>query len=613
MSANAKVVDQDYEVARLHALRQLDLLDTPPSENFDRITRMASQLFGLPIAAVSLTDTDRQWFKSRVGVDHWSLPRDKAPCAEVADCARPLIVPDLLEHELYRDSPLAASGIRYYAGAPLLTRQGYSLGAMCVLGTEPRETSPEELRLLADLASMVMAQIELQHAMGHVDPVTGLPNRAQFVDDLSDLARDRPEGERRLLVLADIATMEQLDEAARVLGPAYVDGLAREGGRRIAEAIGPVRKVYHVAATQMAFLSLPGVEERAYLDHLGYMLGALRSDADSRFVTSTAVGVVPFALGAIDGDDLLRRASSAAQDARATLSRVGLYSPEVDRGHRRRFTLLNDFGEALAGADQLRLVFQPRVDARSHECLGAEALLRWRHPRLGDIAPGEFIPLVERTALARETTEWVLDAALAQAARWRTLGLDLKLSVNMSAANLDEADFPERLAAKLAHHALPPSCLELELTESAMMIDSSKALELMARIADMGVDLAIDDFGTGYSSLSYLQQLPARVLKIDQSFMRDLDADERKRMLVRTMVELAHKFDYRVVGEGIETEQVLHILALSGCDEAQGYLFARPLESGDFEQWVGRWSPDMRSRRQDARQPASGAADRRHA
>ena len=576
----------NYETERLHALRQLDLLDTAPSESFDRITRMASRVFGLPIAAVSLTDSDRQWFKSRVGVDHCSLPRDKAPCAQVADQARLLIIPDLLTDEYYSDSPLARSGVRYYAGAPLLTRQGYSLGAMCVLGTEPRETSDEEMQALADLAAMVMAQIELQHAMGHVDPVSGLPNRAQFLDDLSDLARDRPAGERRFLVLADFATVEQLDEVVRVMGPGFVDGLAREAARKIGEAIGPSRKLYHVSATQMAFLSSPGVEEAPYLELLGRALKTIRSDVGSRFVTTTAVGVVPFTLRNAVGDDILRQAYSAAQDARRLQTPVSLYSPELDQGHQRRFTLLNDFGEALARGDQLRLVFQPRVDVRSRACVGAEALLRWRHPTLGDISPAEFIPLVERTALARQTTEWVLEQGIAQAARWRASGMTLKLSVNVSAANLEEDDFLNRLRSKLAAHALPPSCLELELTESAMMSDSVKATALMSRISAIGVDLAIDDFGTGYSSLSYLQQLPAQVLKIDRSFMHGIATEDRERVLVRTMIELAHKLDYRVVAEGVETAEVLDVLEQSGCDEVQGYFFATPLSPSDFEAWL---------------------------
>lgn len=404
------------EGARLDALRQLDLLDTAPSEAFDRITRMAGQIFNLPVAAVSLTDMDRQWFKSRIGVDHASIPRDKAPCAQVAETANLLVVPDLLADRFYSDSPLARSGVRFYAGAPLTTREGFGLGAMCVLGMEPRQASASELASLMDLAAMVMAQIELQHAFGRIDPISGMPNRIQFIEDLEDLARDRPQCEQRIAVLVDLASPEQLGQAVRAVGPSYVDDMVQEASRTIRSAIGPARKAYHVGATQFALLAPPGVVEQSYVALLTQMLAAIRNVASSRFVTTTTIGVAPLTLGTIKPCDVLRMANSAAQDARRLASRVGVYSPTQDQGHHRRFLLLNEFGAALETSSQLRLVYQPRIDLASGACVSAEALLRWRHPTLGEISPGEFMPLVEQTSMARATTAWVLDAAMKQLA-----------------------------------------------------------------------------------------------------------------------------------------------------------------------------------------------------
>lgn len=206
------------EEGRLDALRQLNLLDTSPSESFDRITRMASQIFGLPVAAVSLTDSDRQWFKSRVGITHMSIPRDRAPCARVAESTEIVLIPDLLADECYATSILAGQGVRFYAGAPLTTREGYGLGALCVLGTEPRNATPAEMSALNDLAQIVMSQIELQHAFGRIDPLSGLPNRTQFLDDLEDLGRNET-GSRRLAVLIELARAEQLNNGVRVMAP----------------------------------------------------------------------------------------------------------------------------------------------------------------------------------------------------------------------------------------------------------------------------------------------------------------------------------------------------------------------------------------------------------
>jgi EAL domain-containing protein (putative c-di-GMP-specific phosphodiesterase class I) len=266
--------------------------------------------------------------------------------------------------------------------------------------------------------------------------------------------------------------------------------------------------------------------------------------------------------------------------------RVGLFSSTQDAAHRRRFVLLDAFAEALERPEQLRLVFQPRIDLASGRCIGAEALLRWRHPALGDISPAEFMPLVEQTAMARPTTAWVVEQAMAQLAVWRRAGLDLRLSVNVSATNLTEPDFAERVREGLARHGLEANGLELELTESAVMADAGQALEVLEALAGMGLQLAIDDFGTGYSSLSYLQRLPVHVVKIDRSFVQGVAEDGRRRSLVSAMITLLQELGYRVVAEGVETGAVLDLLAGQGCDEAQGYLIGRPMAAEALDAWL---------------------------
>ena len=575
---------QDEE-ARLDALYQLNLLDTPPSASFDRITRMASQIFNLPISAVSLTDRDRQWFKSRVGVEHSSIPRDKAPCAQVAATNETLVIPDLLADDCYAESVLAGTGVRFYAGVPLTTREGFGLGSLCVLGTEPRMVSELEMAGLSDLADMVMSQIEMQHAFGRVDPLSGFPNRTQFLDDLEDLGRDTP-GQRRYAILLDLARNDQLSNGLRVLGPSFVDDMVQDAARTLRAALGAGRTAYHVAATQFAFLSPPEPERDAYLALLGSMLSNAQSASRVRFAMTTAIGVTPVILGETNPRDVLRTSYSAAQDARASDNAVGLYAPAEDSVHGRKFALLNDFGAALDEPDQLRLVFQPRIDLASGQCIGAEALLRWRHPLLGEVSPGEFIPIVEQTSLAKPTTAWVLDAAMEQQGAWQKEGLDLQLSINVSATNLEESDFAQRVQLYLLKHRLRPEAIELEVTESAVMENGGRAMAQLHALNAADVPLAIDDFGTGYSSLAYLQRLPARVVKIDQSFVRNLAEDEREQALVRSMVTLSHDLGYRVVAEGVETAAVATILADMGCEEAQGYHFARPMEAVDFRHWL---------------------------
>jgi len=247
---------------------------------------------------------------------------------------------------------------------------------------------------------------------------------------------------------------------------------------------------------------------------------------------------------------------------------------------------LKDFCDAFDLPGELRLVYQPRIDFASGQCCGAEALLRWTHPKLGDVSPNEFIPIVEQTALMRPVTTWVLDKALEQLAVWHASGIDLQLSINVSAANLDETDFVERVQLYLLKHRVRPEFLELEVTESAMMCDPVVALARLRALADLGIRIALDDFGTGHSSLAHLQRFPISVVKIDRSFVQSLDREvDQAGILVRTMIQLSHGLGHRVVAEGVETPRTAEILDALGCDEAQGYHYARPLEQQDFEWW----------------------------
>jgi len=578
--------EDGYELQRLEALHELELLDTPPAEAFDRITRLAAQLFGLPISAVSLTDTDRQWFKSRVGVSHQAIPREKAPCAQVTDTGSILVIPDLLDDDCYRDSQLAHSGIRFYAGAPLVTDSGFTLGAMCVLGTEPRQASAAEIASLSDLAGMVMAQIELQHALGRIDPISGQPNRKQFQEDFNDLVKDGNKHAPHLLVMVNLAKYEEVRDSLRVMGSTFIEGYIRRAALKLKGLLGKERPLYHVAETQFVFFASADVDLPSYCGELALRLREQQTPAGTRFLTTASVGIVPFLLGEAQHGNILRMAHSAAQEAFEMEDHVCVYSPQRDASHFRRFSLLAGFGAALEDPSQLSLVYQPRIDLLSGDCIGAEALLRWASPTLGTISPGEFMPLVEVSSMARAATAWVLDTAIGQLSQWQKQGMAMQLSVNISASNLIEPDFVEQIVALLDKHGVSPASLELELTESAIMSYPSKAQARLETISSHGIKLAIDDFGTGYSSLAYLQTLPADVVKIDQTFVRKLFTDERKQILVKAMVALSHDLDYRVVAEGVETEEALGFLKAIGCNEAQGYLFARPMPHGAFVEWL---------------------------
>lgn len=575
------------EDIRLSALCSLGLLDTPASESFDRITRMASQIFDLPIAAISLTDTDRQWFKSRVGVEHQSIPRDRAPCAEVAEKSTMLVIPDMAEDAYYSESNLGKSGVRFYAGAPLTTREGHGLGALCVLGLEPRRANARELAALEDLAAMVMAQIELQHAYGRIDPVSGLLNRTQFFEDLSDLIKEPAKDRGRCDILVDLAEARQIDDLSRVLGPTRIDAAVREAAQRLRAAMDFKKNLYHVSATQFAFIEEVENSATGFPPILGELLAELEDASSFTILMTPAIGVAVIASDDTP-EDILRAMSSAARDACLTPAKVEVYSKSSDDRHQRSFRLLQDFDNALKSNDQLSLVFQPRVNLANDRCIGAEVLLRWQHPALGSISPGEFAPIIEQSPYITKMTAWVVDAALRQSSLWKASGIHIPLSVNISAANLEEVDFVQKIVLALLRHGIVPEMLELEVTESAIMKNAANCLAKLSALSEGGIRLSIDDFGTGYSSLSYLQKLPTTVVKIDQSFIHDLNLGHRQRNLVHSMIKLSQDLGYQVVAEGVETLEVAEILKTIGCDEAQGYLFAKPLRPAEFESWF--WS-----------------------
>lgn len=581
----------EMEARRLHALMQLKLVDTPASESFDRVTRMAARLFDLPIAAVSLTDRDRQWFKSRIGVDHSEIPRDLAPCAEVAECRRCLVIPDLIADHRYSESQLALSGIRFYAGAPLITREGHGLGAMCVLGPEPRQITSDEQNALEDLAAMVMSQIELQHAFGRVDPVSGLPNRNQWLEDLEDEIRDHAGG-LRSAVIVEMMETSRLNEVLRVLGPGALDDLIRRTTQALARVLGAECKVYQVAPIHFAWL-IRHRTEADRTDTLADMPGKVGSFLNSialPVLANPVVGVAPFELGHASGEDILRIAHGAAQDARTSDRRVRVYCETMDHHHQRRLQLLSDLPQALADGGQLSLVYQPRLDLRTGSCAGVEALLRWQHPTLGAITPGEYIPMVEQTEFARPLTDWVIRTAIQQSLDWKAVGLALPISVNVSVSNLEEEEFGNRLVAAMNDAGLAADRIDLEVVETARVREGSKAGDQLRRLRECGIKISIDDFGTGYSSLAYLQHLPANTVKIDRSFVSDLSTNDRSHALVRSMVELARGLGFRVVAEGVENSSTLATLARIGCDEAQGYWISRPLGPEAIVGWLASLS-----------------------
>jgi EAL domain-containing protein (putative c-di-GMP-specific phosphodiesterase class I) len=257
--------------------------------------------------------------------------------------------------------------------------------------------------------------------------------------------------------------------------------------------------------------------------------------------------------------------------------------------------LLGELRQAIT-ANQLVLHFQPKVSLETGRIVHAEALVRWQHPQHGLLAPDRFIPLAEQTGLIAPLTDWVLDAALRQARVWRERGRAIPVAVNVSVQNLDDPRLAASVAELLDRYGVPPRDLIVEITETSVLVDPARATEVLGRLRTLGVRVAIDDFGAGQSALGYLKQLPADELKIDRSFIRDLQHNDRDAAIVRAAIELGHSLGLSVVAEGVEDEVTWDQLASLGCDVAQGYFMARPLTADDLETWLrtSRWGHNPR-------------------
>ena len=415
-----------------------------------------------------------------------------------------------------------------------------------------------------------------------LDPVTHLPIRQQFFADYTKPAEARPA--QANLVMVTLAEAGHFNALLRALGHEYSEHFIRGGAERIRAMVPQSIQIYHVSVLSLAFI---------YPSEPMPVIAALLDDWATPLLCAGIPIVTRLGIGMAECDDpspaiTLRNGLAAAQDSRRTATGWARYDSSTDRAHRRSFLLLSDLPAALAAPDQLALVFQPKYALATGQPTSAEALLRWDHPLLGPVPPAEFVPLTETTGLIGGLTQWVLNAGAGQAAAWRAAGLQLNMAINVSPQNLSEAGFAAKFAAILERHELDPRTIELEFTEGALASNDGVVRAELQRVRDLGVHVALDDFGTGFSNFSYIAHLPADIIKIDRAFIRLIDTDARSAELVRTLIQLAHRLDYRVVAEGVESEAAYRLLADWGCDEAQGYYLSRPLTPGNFRELMER-------------------------
>jgi len=425
---------------------------------------------------------------------------------------------------------------------------------------------------------------ENRHMALH-DGLTGLPNRMLYNDRLGQALRDATRQDLPVSVL--MIDLDRFKEVNDTLGHAVGDELLSEAGSRLRAVMRERDTIARMGGDEFAVL-LPGTDpagarrvvgsiDRAFVEPFALM--GMSVDAKA------SIGIACFPEHGNDAETLLQRADVAMYFAKGRHVGHALYSPEQDPYDPDLLALVGELRRAISD-DELVLHYQPKLDLATDSVLGVEALVRWRHPSRGLLAPAAFVPLAEHTGMIRPLTLWVLERALAQARTRMLAGRELTIAVNLAAQNLLDPEFASDVVGLLGKHGIPAHLLEFEITEGSVMDDPERSIVLLQELRDLGIKLSIDDFGTGYSSLSYLTQLPVHEIKIDKGFVMAMDTSADDAVIVRSTIDLARNLGFTVVAEGVETEESLRILRALGCDSAQGYLLSRPVPVEELDIWL---------------------------
>ncbi|MGH8258954.1 MAG: putative bifunctional diguanylate cyclase/phosphodiesterase, partial [Steroidobacteraceae bacterium] len=421
--------------------------------------------------------------------------------------------------------------------------------------------------------------------LAYEDLLTGLPNRAQFAEALErGLVAARAASQPLAILIMDLDRFKYVNDS---LGHGVGDHVLCEVSARLRETSTGAACVARLGGDEFAVLA-PALPADRVVELAQRIVAALEHPIlyqGQPLDVGASIGIALFPEHAAESQGLVRNADIAMYAAKRNRTGYSLYDPTYDNSQQEHLSLLGELRRAV-DAGELRLYYQPKISLASSTVGAAEALIRWVHPSRGLVPPALFIPFAEHTGYIKVLTGWVLAEAVRQCGAWRRDGLDLMISVNISARDLVNRELPDTIGRLLAEHDVPPERLCLEITESGFMEEPGHAQKVLDRLAGIGVQLSIDDYGTGYSSLSYIMRLPVAELKIDRSFVSRMSGNRDLATIVRSTIELGHSLGLKVVAEGVEDSEGFALLRELGCDSAQGYFMSPPLPADAFRHWV---------------------------
>ena len=423
--------------------------------------------------------------------------------------------------------------------------------------------------------------------MSYFDEVTHLANRRLFIDRLHNALKYASDQNAMVaLINLDLDWFKTINDR---FGQTEGDLVLKEIARRIEDSLGDAGSAARPGGDEFSII-MTGLESPnsvpLYLDRLTKVISAPVLVQDTEIRLTASIGIAFYPRDAKEPEDLLRCADAAMLEAK-NLGRnsYSFFSSELDQQSRSRFQMTTLLQSAL-DKQEFRLFYQPKVCLKSGNVLGVEALIRWFSQELGQVSPNDFIPLAEDMGLIDQIGDWVMETAVKQAVKWQTQNMPINVAVNVSARQFQRGNVAGRVISLLHRHQLPPQLFGIELTETSFMHSAEKTRSAISELLRLGVSVAIDDFGTGYSSLNYVRTLSLNQLKIDLSFIRNIESSDKDRRLVEAMITMAHAMDYKVIAEGVETSEQLKLLRNMGCDQGQGYLFSRPQPEDKITGWL---------------------------
>ena len=587
----------DDEAARLAELHSYDILDTAADPRFDTFVRLASKLYDTPIALVSLVDGRRQWFKATIGLgDTSETPREHSFCAHaILNPNEVMVVEDATLDPRFAANALVTGrpDIRFYAGAPIVGASGHALGTLCILDTRSRRFNAQEREHLAELASGVGSVLELHGRMQAMkraathDPLTGLANRALFEPELEAAVAAARTGANCAVLCLDLDHFKAVNDT---YGHAAGDSFLCKVALRLRAVIRPGDMAARLGGDEFAVLMRGPLLANAPQLLAERIMGALTPpvvvNGESVLIRSS----IGYAASPphLDSASLLRAADVALYAAKAAGRGIVIASgqqgvappkrPSPEQNLDEPASMVRDLRHALA-TDAFVLHWQPYFTAATSRVRGFEALLRWDRPAHGPVPPDTFIPVAEACGLIADIDNWVLEAACKAAAAWSQ---PLTVSVNVSPNWLCREHGPRVLADILARTRLDPGRLMLELTERVVTACPAETRIRIAQLHDLGVRLAIDDFGIGHSSLACLKDFEFDKIKLDRSFIKDVETEAKARDVVRAILALGRVLQMPVCAEGVETDFQLNFLKAEQCHIVQGYLLGRPALAAEW-------------------------------